>query len=179
MELNYSSVKALSSPTRLKILETLLEKPGTPTQISEEIDRSKSTVTDHLSKLVEAGLVEKDSKEGRRRVVYSPTTKAKVIANGSKRKVTFSIFSSALSTAVGVGIVVHQYITRTVARTQDDAVEMMEREMTDAVPEAEEAAIETGNPYLIALGIILFLLGTFGIIYFGYFKRKIIKAMKK
>lgn len=175
MELNYSSVKALSSPTRLKILKTILESPCTPTEISKEIKKSKSTVTDHLSKLVEAGLVEKDSKEGRRRVVYRPTTNAKVIARGSSRKVTFSIFSSALSTAVGIALVVHQFLKE----TGQDAVRTLEQDFAaETVPEMEEAAVQTLNPYLIALGVFLLLMGLFGTTYFYYFKKKIVDSVK-
>ena len=177
MEINYSSVKALSSPTRLKILKSVLEDPKTPTQLSDEVSKTKSTVSDHLNKLCEAGLVEKDSKEGRRRVVYSPTTKAKVIANGSRRKVTFSIFSSALSTVIGAGLVASQYIGDLV---QDDVVYEAETEMLeqpDAVPEMEQAAetlvFETLNPWIVA-GVLLVIIGVLGITYFTYFKKTII-----
>jgi len=77
MEINFNTVKALSSPTRVKILDQILDKESTPTQISNELDKSKSTISSHLSTLQNADLIEKDSKEGRRRVTYSPTKKQK------------------------------------------------------------------------------------------------------
>ena len=69
MDVDFKTVKALSSRTRIKILNFALENEATPTRISREIDRSKSTVSSHLEKLVSSGLLEKDSKEGRKRVV--------------------------------------------------------------------------------------------------------------
>lgn len=105
MELDYKSVKALSSPTRLKILRKVLEKDRTTTQLSDELDKSKSTISSHLKDLTEAGLLEKDKKEGRRRVVYSATRKADAIVNGKERTVKFSIASSVFTAAGGTFLI--------------------------------------------------------------------------
>lgn len=110
MELDYTAIKALSSPTRIKILHKLLEKRATPTQLSEKTGKSKSTVSSHLSILEDAGLVEKDKREGRRRVTYTPTRKAKAIVEGRERTVRFSVASSVLSVVIGLtmlGSVLH------------------------------------------------------------------------
>ncbi len=169
MEINYRSVKALSSPTRLKILQSLLKEPSTPTEIAKNIGKSKSTVVGHLTKLSDADLVEKDSEKGRRRVVYSPTRKAKAIANGSKRKVSFTIFSSALTTALGAGIVVQQMLSEVV----DEAAEP--EMMMETAETAAATTQETGNPLIIALGISLIILGLLTLTYFSYFKKKLMK----
>ena len=100
MDLDYDSVKALASPTRLKMLNTVLDEEATTTKLSNELDKSKSTVSSHLKVLVDAGLLEKDEEEGRRRVIYRPTSKAEAVVNGREKKVKFSVVSSAL-TAVG------------------------------------------------------------------------------
>lgn len=104
MEINFKTVKALSSPTRVKILNQVLEQEATPTQISNAVDKSKSTVSSHLSTLHKADLIEKDSKEGRRRVTYSPTRKAEAIVEGKERKVKFSLGSSAVSSLIGLTV---------------------------------------------------------------------------
>jgi len=91
MEINFNTVKALSSPTRVKILDQILDKESTPTQISNELDKSKSTISSHLSTLQNADLIEKDSKEGRRRVTYSPTKKQKAIIEGKEKKSSFHL----------------------------------------------------------------------------------------
>ena len=97
MRLDFNTVRALSSPTRIKILDHVMTGESTPTTLSNDLDRSKSTVSSHLDKLVSAGLIEKDAEEGRKRVVYQPTDKAEAIVSGREKKVKFSITSSALS----------------------------------------------------------------------------------
>lgn len=104
MEISFSTVKALSSPTRVKILNQVLEKEATPTKLSNELGKSKSTVSSHLTTLQKAGLIEKDAEEGRRRVTYTPTDKAEAIIQGRERKVKFSFGSSAVSALAGLGI---------------------------------------------------------------------------
>ncbi|MFB6294141.1 MAG: winged helix-turn-helix domain-containing protein [Candidatus Nanohaloarchaea archaeon] len=101
MELDFDAVRALSSPTRLRILAAVLEEDRTPTELAEELEKSKSTIASHLATLEEAGLVEKDEEEGRRRVMYSSTRQAKAIVEGKERRVKFSVASSAFAAVVG------------------------------------------------------------------------------
>ena len=102
MNIGFDSVRALASPTRLEILSIVLnEDEATTTKISDELGKSKSTVSSHLKVLKEADLLEKDEEEGRRRVIYNPTDKSKAIVEGKERKVKFSITSSALTAAGG------------------------------------------------------------------------------
>ena len=114
MELDFKSIRALSSPTRLKILRKVLENDSTTTQLSDELDKSKSTISSHLKDLTEAGLLDKDKKEGRRRVVYSPTRKAEAIVKGKERKVKFSVASSVFS-AVGGTFLIWKDLTQKAA----------------------------------------------------------------
>ncbi|MFB6208937.1 MAG: ArsR/SmtB family transcription factor [Candidatus Nanohaloarchaea archaeon] len=105
MELDFKSVRALSSPTRVKILNQVMDKEATPTRLSEELGKSKSTISSHLDKLVEAGLIDKDEEEGRKRVVYNPTRKADAIVKGKERKVKFTLASSVVSMLAGLALV--------------------------------------------------------------------------
>jgi DNA-binding transcriptional ArsR family regulator len=104
MELDFDTVKALSSPTRIAILRQVLEKESTTTQLSRDLEKSKSTVSSHLSTLTEAGLLKKNKVEGRKRVTYHPTDKAQTIVKGRERKVKFSLASSAASAFAGIGL---------------------------------------------------------------------------
>lgn len=104
MELDFKTIKALSSPTRIKILNEALSGESTPTELSERVGKSKSTISSHLDELREAGLLEKDEEEGRRRVVYQPTNKTEAIIEGRSRKVKFSLTSSIVSAWIGVGL---------------------------------------------------------------------------
>ena len=101
MELDFKTVKALSSPTRIEILRSALDGETTTTQISDELGKSKSTVSNHLQTLSDAGLLDKDEVEGRKRVSYVPTGKAKAIVEGRERNVKFSIATGFLFAIVG------------------------------------------------------------------------------
>jgi len=116
MDLDYKSVRALASPTRLEILRKVLNEEATTTKLSEDLEKSKSTVSSHLKVLTESGLLEKDEEEGRRRVVYRPTGKAKAIAENRERKVKFSVMSSAL-TAFGAVYFISSGLTSTLGYT--------------------------------------------------------------
>ena len=112
MELDFDTLKALSSPTRIAILRNVLEKESTTTQLSNELEKSKSTVSSHLTKLTKAGLLEKNKVEGRKRVTYKSTRKARSIVKGREKKVKFSIASSAISAFAGIGLIAAGLLSR-------------------------------------------------------------------
>lgn len=64
--------KALSDPTRRRILEDLREGDLNAGEIAERFDMTKPSISHHLSLLKQAGLVE-DTRRGRN-VVYSLDT---------------------------------------------------------------------------------------------------------
>jgi DNA-binding transcriptional ArsR family regulator len=68
------------------------------------LEKSKSTVSSHLAKLTDAGLLEKNEVEGRKRVTYESTRKARSIVKGREKKVKFSLASSAVSLFAGIGL---------------------------------------------------------------------------
>ncbi|MFB6207818.1 MAG: ArsR/SmtB family transcription factor [Candidatus Nanohaloarchaea archaeon] len=102
MELDFDSVRALSSPTRIQILREVLKQEATTTDLSRELEKSKSTISSHLETLRAAGLLEKDAEEGRKRVIYRPTRKAEAIVKGKERKVKFSVASTVFAAAAGL-----------------------------------------------------------------------------
>jgi DNA-binding transcriptional ArsR family regulator len=50
--------KALSDPTRLRLIQRLAERPGTVTDLMRHVDLSQPLVSWHLRRLRAAGLVE-------------------------------------------------------------------------------------------------------------------------
>ncbi len=133
MELDFRTIKALSSPTRITILDRLLDKEATPTTLSDDLDKSKSTISSHLSVLVDADLVEKDAEDGRRRVVYSPTSKAAAIVKGQQRRITFSLSSAIVSSLLllGTGWTLLNRLTAE-TQAQETAIETFSAESGDA-----------------------------------------------
>lgn len=66
---------ALSDKTRLAILEAVSERPMTGDEISEAVQRSRSTVESHLSMLLRLGLIARTKDD--KRYYYQSTEKAK------------------------------------------------------------------------------------------------------
>ncbi|VVB65519.1 von Willebrand factor type A domain protein [Candidatus Gugararchaeum adminiculabundum] len=75
--------KVLSSDTRQDILQELLEGDRTPTDLSSKLGKSKSTVVEHLDKMVEAGMIEKIERPGKKFVFYKLTRKGKDALRGN------------------------------------------------------------------------------------------------
>jgi DNA-binding transcriptional ArsR family regulator len=170
MELDFKAVKALSSPTRVKILHQVLEKESTTTQLSNNLDKSKSTISSHLTTLHKAGLVEKDEKEGRKRVSYSPTRKAKAIVEGKERKVRFTIASSALSmmvALVAIGSGARELFTENYM-TQDQsmgAMTMAQESADTAAQEAPSTLMNLSPEILLFAGVGLLGFSAAGVLY--------------
>ncbi|MBI4399438.1 winged helix-turn-helix transcriptional regulator [Candidatus Micrarchaeota archaeon] len=69
--------RALSSDTRVGIMAELLQGARIPTDLSSKLGKSKSTIVEHLEKLMEAQLVERIEEPGKKFVFYRLTTKGK------------------------------------------------------------------------------------------------------
>lgn len=155
MDLDFKSVKALASPTRIEILNMVLDEEATTTKLSNELDKSKSTVSSHLKVLTESGLLEKDQEDGRRRVIYRPTTKAKAIIRGKERKVKFSVVSSALTTLAAVFVLnwsvadkisgAKEYSSRALEQESADAMGAMDSGGADIMMQTAEKTNQTAN----------------------------------
>lgn len=157
MELDFKAVKALSSPTRVKILHNVLEKESTPTNLSKELDKSKSTISNHLTKLESANLIEKDEKEGRKRVSYKASRKAKAIVKGRERKVRFSITSSALSLSVALialGYGIKDYFTFFSSTATQDSTAALSTESLNSAQTSSSELINLNPEILLFLGIL-------------------------
>lgn len=87
--MNENIIKALCNPTRLKIIQCLSKKDKTVTELISNCELAQSAVSQHLTKLKDAGIV-KDHKEGRE-VYYSLLNKelskiSNILLNLSKEK---------------------------------------------------------------------------------------------
>lgn len=76
MEVDRKMIKALSADTRLDILKSLKQRRKMPSELSKELKLAGSTVVEHLRKLEEAGLVEKQER-GEKWIYYDLTDKGK------------------------------------------------------------------------------------------------------
>lgn len=170
MEINFNTVKALSSPTRVRILNQILKNESTPTKLSNELDKSKSTVSSHLSTLQKAELIEKNAEEGRRRVTYAPTSKAEAIIEGKERKVKFSFGSTAISALAGITIGAYSLMPRFGETAQDSASSSVGTMSNMAVESSDAGSKAANNASGIDLSSLTFsseiILGV-GLFFFG------------
>lgn len=104
MKIDFKTVEALASPTRVSILRSLLDAEHTPTTLSDELGKAKSTITSHATTLNDADLLIKDEEDGRKRVVYKPTKKAEAIAHGKTKHVTFALTTTAVFGCVSAAL---------------------------------------------------------------------------
>lgn len=151
MDLDFKSIKALSSPTRLEILNHVLDEEATTTGLSKSLDKSKSTVSNHLKVLTESGLLEKDEVEGRRRVVYRPTEKAQAIIEGRERKVKFSVISTALTSVTGIALLGRSLSSLIDLEDQQAEQGIMLQEATEATRTVADASQLSGVDIAVAV----------------------------
>jgi len=76
MEIDKKMIKALSADTRLDILKSLKQRRKMPSELSKELKLAGSTVVEHLRKLEDAGLVERQER-GEKWIYYDLTDKGK------------------------------------------------------------------------------------------------------
>ena len=74
MEIDRKTLKALSADTRLDILKSLCKRRKMPSELSKEMSLAASTVTEHLNRLEDAGLVRRQE-TGHKWIYYELTIK--------------------------------------------------------------------------------------------------------
>lgn len=91
--------QVLSSDTRVAILKALDLKPMTITEISSNFGLAKSTVHEHLSAMVDTGLIRKHE-NGNKWVYYLLTDRAKNILHPHDKTKIMILLSSSLITFI-------------------------------------------------------------------------------
>lgn len=98
--LKHEALKLLGSDTRLNILKHLDKRRMTVSELARTLDLNKSTVHEHLAKLVEAGLIRRDESPEREWVYYELTKTARHVLQPASAR-----FVLLLGTAIAAGIV--------------------------------------------------------------------------
>lgn len=93
--LERNDLKALASDTRVEILKKLKERNYTISELSSKLGHSKSTLHEHISKLMEANLVEKADNHTSKWVYYRLSRKGRGLFVDSTNRVVV-IFSTIL-----------------------------------------------------------------------------------
>ena len=101
MELSKKELKTLLCDSRIKILKSLKERRKTVAELSRELDLSKSTIHEHLAKLMEIGFVERKTNPNRKWVYYELTEKGRSFLRSELWKL---IMLSVAIVAIGGGV---------------------------------------------------------------------------
>jgi len=137
-------IRVLASETRIDILKKIDSGSMTLSKLTDELNISKSTIHEHLTILIESGLVQKVNRDNKW-VYYELTDKGTEILHPHKMTKTIVLLSSAILIFV-VGIVGLYRIVRSIFIFPEEAL--------TAIAPYEPAHLITGL-ILISLGIIL------------------------
>jgi len=77
-QINNEIIILMKNQTRQQILNELIESEKIPSYFSNKLHKSRSTISEHLDKMVIAGLIEKKAEHGRKFVYYKLTRKGKI-----------------------------------------------------------------------------------------------------
>jgi DNA-binding MarR family transcriptional regulator len=112
MELDFRSIKALSSRSRIHILQELLREGATPSQLSDKVGSNTSNIVMHLETLSNAGLVQEQEMDQGFGTMYVPTDKARTIVDNGESQVKFSVGSSMMAGLAGLALGAHRFLIR-------------------------------------------------------------------
>ncbi len=107
IKLTQDEFRVLASNTRIDILKLLDESQYTVSDISRKLDMNKATVHEHLSKLMEVGLVKKDDSP-RKWVYYSLSWKGRNLLHPERVRVMVSLGIMLTVIVVGALIIAMQ-----------------------------------------------------------------------
>ncbi|MFO7967949.1 MAG: winged helix-turn-helix domain-containing protein [Archaeoglobaceae archaeon] len=110
LSLDNRMFEALSSGLRVEILKRLKSRQMTATEISKELDVSKSTAIEHLRKLVEAELVIRRD-DGRKWIYYSLSDRGKTILHKKELRVKI-LFSFATILMLSGVVQIYAFVQR-------------------------------------------------------------------
>jgi DNA-binding transcriptional ArsR family regulator len=137
IKLSQDEFRVLASNTRIEILKLLDESQFTVSDISRKLDMNKATVHEHLSKLMEVGLVKKDDSP-RKWVYYQLTWKGRNLLHPERVRVMVSL--GIMLTVIVVGALLIALSTDFVTTSPPDGPDLPQtRTMDVAWGEADSA----------------------------------------
>ncbi len=110
VKIDRKALFALASETRIEILKKLNERRMTLTELSKELNISKTAVKEHLDKLVQAGLIKKMD-EGRKWLYYELTGEGRRILHPEDKTKIILLLSSAIASITGGLFELYRYFS--------------------------------------------------------------------
>jgi DNA-binding transcriptional ArsR family regulator len=107
IKLSQDEFRVLASSTRIDILKLLDESQLTVSDVSRRLEMNKATVHEHLTKLMEVGLVSKEESP-RKWVYYRLTWKGRNLLHPERVKVMVTLAVMALVIVIGAILIAYQ-----------------------------------------------------------------------
>ena len=161
--------KALVSDTRRNIIKTLSEGDKTPTDLSRMLKKSKSTIVEHLEKLVNVGLVEKMERPGRKWVFYTLTRKGESYVSKKSHRLVI-ILSMVFLSLIGGSLSLVKHLSQPSYRMANIPEKGLEAIANGGA--AADAMTSGTSPLFLYLSIGLFVLALIGIFVIIIMRRK-------
>jgi DNA-binding transcriptional ArsR family regulator len=162
-------LKVLAVDTRMDILKILGEGARTPSDIGKKLNKSDSTIVEHLELLVKAGLVKKIEQPGKKWVFYTLTDRGQGIISSKSRHLIIILSTSILAVAGSVAsFLQYQNHAQTFASIAQTGKE--------AAPSANNVPIAAAAGqilYPLYTSEILLALGFIGIVYYLFERQKL------
>jgi DNA-binding transcriptional ArsR family regulator len=151
------------------MLRAILDGEQTTTTLSDHLGKAKSTVMNHLETLRSAGLIKRDDVEGRKRVVYHPTKKAKALSKPRTKHVKLSFLTSLLTGVISAALFYESYPQQSSQYATETAGITAQAQTADAVTRTA-----TSSPNIVFLITATVLLITaFAALWYGFIIRRI------
>lgn len=153
-------LKIKTSETKMEIIKELSKGQRTPSDLSRLLKKSKSTVVEHLDSLINAGLVNKIERPGRKWVFYSLTKNGYDIIEVKPRISAFVLAGSLLSIIGG-------FVVLNLGKVAVQPKTFTESNILTAMRTPAEVSASIPTMYIYT-SIALFVLGVSGIVFYLY-----------
>jgi DNA-binding transcriptional ArsR family regulator len=108
IELSKQEIKALLSDTKMQLMNALIKRRKTVSELSEELKLSKSTLLEHLKQLTESGLILRIEAQ-RKWVYYELSNKGRKVIEPSQNKRIIVLLSLTLIAIIGIAFFLIQF----------------------------------------------------------------------
>ena len=166
--LDRRTFEALAMESRIKILKALKERRKTQSELSKELVLAPSTVSEHLEKMLEAGLIVR-KKDHHKWIYYELTEKGQHILSPQKA----SVFVFALSLTLFVVFLGYAFITFTTGAFKAASAPAMEGQkvLGAGAPGILEDNMILMQPDYLTPAILIAVIIVIALFLLWYFKR--------
>ena len=158
--LDKKTFEALAIDTRVNIMKALKERRKTQSEIAKELSLAPSTISEHLEKMLGAGLITK-KKDHHKWIYYELTEKGKTIISPQKT----SIFVFALSMTLFAAVFAYMILSQGQVATPTLGAERV------AAPSAFCGAPTVGTDWFL-IGMLAVAVALFAFSIFYRFRKK-------